>query len=251
MSFNKLRLYAGTILVIILYFLSINESHGQYKEDPFFDKEIFKHWSINFNSGRTSFFGDVTAYDDELSEKLSKESSMGYGFNIARQISPVVGLGVEFLMGKLVGSTSVSNFETNIIDYNFHITIDAANLFMPGNNANFLPYGKFGLGQFKFDSKLCFDDPEKDDIIVDTGIPEFLYMFGGGINYRLSNSFNINAEISLRMINNDKLDGKSSSSDEDYYSYLSFGITYKINNVTGTIRDYKKMGRRFPLIRRR
>lgn len=245
------KTFSIVFLTIMLFTISTSSSYGQYKEDPIFDRLIFKHWSINVNSGRTSFFGDVSAYDDELTEKLSKESSMGYGFILARQISPVVGLGGQFLIGKLVGSTSKSNFEANIFEYNVHLTIDAANLFMPGNEANFRPYGKFGFGQFKFDSKLVFDDPEKKDFIVDTGVPEFLYTFGGGINYNLSNSFYLNAEMSIKMVNNDKLDGKSSSNDEDYFSYLSFGITYKINNVTRTIHDSKKMGRRFPMIRRR
>lgn len=238
-------------LSIVLFTLCSYSSFGQYQKNPFFEKLIFKHWSVNVNTGRTSFFGDVSAYDEELTEKLSKESSMGYGFIIARQISPVVGLGGQLLIGKLIGSTSTSSFEANIFEYNIHLTIDAANLFIPANEANFRPYAKLGMGQFKFDSKLQFDDPEKDDLNVDTGIPEFLFTFGGGLNYNISNSFDLNVEMSIKMVNNDRLDGKSSSNDEDYYSYLSFGITYRINNSTRTIRDTKKMGKRFPMVKRR
>jgi hypothetical protein len=251
-GFSKnVKIYSIISLIFFIYIISSFSSYGQYQKDPLFDKLIFKHWSININTGRTSFFGDVSAYDEELTEKLSKESSMGYGFIITRQISPVVSFGGQLLIGKLIGSTSASSFEANIFEYNIHLTLDAANLFIPNNDAHFRPYAKFGMGQFKFDSRLQFNDPEKEDLIVDTGIPEFLFTFGGGLNYMLSNSFDLNAEMSIKMVNNDKLDGKSSSNDEDYYSYLSFGITYKINNVTRTIRDTKKMGKRFPMVKRR
>ncbi len=57
--------------------------------------------------------------------------------------------------------------------------------------------------------------------------------------------------MAARLVNSDRLDGTTNKKDKDYYSYLSVGITYKINNTPRDTRYYKRMGMRSPLIRRR
>ena len=124
------------------------------------------------------------------------------------------------------------------------------NLFIPDNNARFNPYAKFGAGQFTYDTKLVFDDPNKADIYASSESPESMALFGGGIYYVVSNSFNFYLEMTGRRMSNDKIDGSTNKNDDDYYSYLCAGITYKINNIPRDPRYFKRMGMKSPLLRR-
>jgi hypothetical protein len=224
---------------------------GQYHKPPPKIAVLLKNWSITANGGKTSFFGEVSLYDDELTEKLSKEGAWGFGVGLSNQVSPVFSLGGELIFCTLKGASTRSRFESNITEYSFNTTINLVNMLMPDNDANFFVYGKLGLGQFSFKSNLIFDDPSKEDKYTESKAPEFAFLLGGGVYYVVSHSFNINAEMVARLANNDKLDGTINKNDKDYYSYLSVGLSYKINNKPRDTRYFKRLGMKSPLIRRR
>ncbi|MEZ5195962.1 MAG: outer membrane beta-barrel protein [Bacteroidales bacterium] len=238
-------------ILLTLILLIQGNAFGQYQKPPPKISVLLKNWSINVNGGKTSFFGELSLYDDEITEKLSKEGAWGYGFDLSYQITPIFSLGGQLLFCELRGSSSRSQFVAEVSEYVFNTTINIVNLLMPDNNAHFFLYGKLGAGQFKFNSTLTFDDPEKDDKYFEAKSPEFLFLLGGGAYYKISNSFNVNLEMAARFANNDKLDGTSNKEDKDYYSYLSLGLTYKINNRPRDTRYYKRLGMKSPLIRRR
>lgn len=244
-----LILWNAILLTLIL--LIQGNAFGQYQKPPPKISVLVKNWSINVNAGKTSFFGELSLYDDELSEKLSKEGAWGYGFELSYQLTPVFSLGGQLLFCELRGSNQRSQFVSEVTEYSFNTTINIVNLLMPDNNARFFLYGKLGMGQFRFNSRLIFDDPEKEDKFYETEAPEFLFLLGGGAYYKISNSFNVNLEMAARFANNDMLDGTSNKKDKDYYSFLSLGITYKINNKPRDTRYYKRLGMKSPLIRRR
>jgi len=225
---------------------------GQYQKPPPKITVLLKNWSVNVNAGQTSFFGEVSLYDDELSEKLSNEGSWAYGFILSRQMTPVFGLSGQMIWGTLKGANTRSRFKAEIMEYSLNTTINLVNLLIPDNDARFFLYGKLGAGQFRFKSTLVFDDPEKPEIYVESDKPEFLYLIGGGAFYKFNHSFEVNIEATARLVNNDKLDGSNNGKgDNDYYSYISLGITYKINNRPRDTRYYKKLGMKSPLIRRK
>ncbi|MCD4791391.1 MAG: porin family protein [Bacteroidales bacterium] len=241
----------NTIFLLILIICLQVSAFGQYNRPHPIMENLLKNWSVSLNLGQTSFFGDVSLYDNEISEKITKEGSFGYGFMLSRQMTPVIGLSGQLLFGQLRGENSKTHFEANIIEYTINATLNIVNLLLPENDANFFLYGKLGMGQYKFNSRLVYNDPLTEDKIVDTNVPEFLILFGGGAYYKISYSFDVNAEIAGRIASNDKIDGTVNKKDKDYYSYMSIGITYKINNVRKTKRKLKRMGAKFPFIKRR
>ncbi len=250
-SKNIIFLVLWNLVLIALILIISNKSYGQYRKPPNFWSKLAKNWSVNVNGGRTSFFGDVSLYDEEFSEKMSKEGSWAYGAGVYRQLTPIFALGGDILIGQLAGSNSRSKFTSNIKEATVNLTVNMVNLFIPDNNARFIPYAKFGMGQFTYDTKLIFDDPNKADIISASESPEFLYLFGGGAYYIISHSFDVNLEMMGRRMNNDKIDGTTNKKDDDYYSYFSIGFTYNINNVPRDTRYFKRMGMKSVLIRRR
>jgi hypothetical protein len=248
---NLFLILLWNTLLLLLILLIQGNAFGQYQKPPSRLSKFLKNWSINVNAGQTSFFGEVSLYDDELTEKLSHEGSWSYGFVLSRQLTPVFGLSGQLIMGHLRGANTRSHFEAEIKEYTLNTTLNFVNLLMPDNDAKFFLYGKIGAGQFEFKSKLVFDDPEKKDKYVESESPEFLYLIGGGAYYKLNHSFEVNAEGTARLVNNDKLDGTTNKNDDDYYSFISVGVTYKINNKPRDTRYYKKLGMKSPLIRRR
>ncbi len=241
----------NAVLIMALILIQGNV-FGQYQKAPT-RLSIFlsKNWSVNLNGGKTSFFGEVSLYDDDLTEKLSKEGGWAYGIIISKKISPLFTFNGQVLKGQLKGSNTRSNFCADITEYSFSTSFNIVNLLLPDNDAHLFFYGKIGMGQFEFTSTLSFNDAEKQDIIVKSKTPEFFYLLGGGTFYRISSSFDANVEMAARLADNDKLDGTSNKKDKDYYAYLSIGLTYKINNRPRDTRYYRKMGMKSPLIRRR
>ena len=249
---NIYLLIAWNAILILLILMIQANAFGQYQKPPPKITVLLKNWSVNVNAGQTSFFGEVSLYDDELSEKLSNEGSWAYGFILSRQMTPVFGLSGQMIWGTLKGANTRSRFEADIMEYSLNTTINLVNLLIPDNDARFFLYGKLGAGQFQFNSTLVFDDPEKPEIYVESDKPEFLYLIGGGAFYKFNHSFEVNIEATARLVNNDKLDGSNNGKgDNDYYSYISLGITYKINNRPRDTRYYKKLGMKSPLIRRK
>ncbi len=249
---NVYLLIAWNALLLLLILLIRSNAVGQYQKPPPKISVLLKNWSINVNGGQTSFFGELSLYDDELSEKLSKEGAWAYGFILSRQMTPVFGLSGQLLWGSLKGANTRSQFRAEIMEYTLNTTINFVNLLIPENDARFFLYGKLGFGQFQFNSKLVFDDPEEPDKYVESESPEFLYLLGGGAFYKFNHAFEVNIEATARLVNNDKLDGTNNNKgDNDYYSYISLGVTYKINNKPRDTRYYKKLGMKSPLIRRK
>jgi hypothetical protein len=240
------------ILIFLIVFVQQNVM-GQYHKPPTAIKEIItKGWALDANFGRTAFFGDVSLYDEQFNEKMAKEGAWAYGFIASKKVTRVFTIEGQIMLGQLKGSNSRSQFSANITEYTFNLTANLVNLFIPDNQARFNPYLKLGLGQFSFSTKLVFNDADIADVHTESESPESLFLFGGGAFYTMSNSFDFKFEFTGRRMDNDQIDGSSNNSkDNDYYSYISLGITYKINNNPRDTRYYKRMGMKSRLIRRR
>lgn len=248
---NIIFLLLWNILLITLVLLIQGKSFGQYYNPPTTWSSLLKNWSVNLNGGRTSFFGDVSVYDHEFEEKMRKDGSWGWGVEIGRKFTPVISLSVQFMMGQLAGSNSKSHFASDIQEVSFNGSLDLLNMLIPGNDAGLHPYVKAGFGQFNFNTRLIYNDPDTPDLTAESKSPELIGLIGGGAYYYISNSFDINMELLGRRMSNDRIDGTNNSKHNDYYSYFSIGITFKINNVPRDTRYYKRMGMKSPLIRRR
>ena len=248
---NIVYLVFWNLLILGLIILIQSNAFGQYRNPNSFLTRLSEGWAVNANVGRTAFFGDVSLYDDQFDEKMSKEGSWAVGFGITRQISYVFSLEGQAVFGQLSGSNSKSEFISNINEYSVNLTTDLVNLLIPENRAGLHPYLKLGMGQFNFNTSLRYYDPNKADLKTQSSTPEFVWLFGGGAFYIISNSFDVNLELMGRRLNNDRLDGTPNKEDSDYYSYLSAGVVYKINNVPHDVRYFRRMGMKSPLIRRR
>ena len=192
---------------------------------------IWSLWTLNVNAGLTSYYGDISMYDYTVSDKLMYESGSAMGLILTKQFNNSFGISAQLLTGKLKGKRGNFSFKSDLFEYNLHIRINLINVFFSNKLTKFGIIGYAGIGQFLFKTtSYRNDDGYIETETQDTGVPEFMFFYGAGICYNVTNKFGITADISLRHCQNDKLDNFLKNHDYDYYTYTNIGIIYKINS---------------------
>lgn len=222
---------------------------------------FWDNWAINGNVGLTSFYGDLSIYDGDIVSKLVEESGPSLGFIITKYFNDKVGISGQLLRGNLKGENNGNkSFESSFTEYNFHVRVELVNSLFPNNLTDFGWNLYAGLGQFVFQTtKWEQVDGEQQESVKDTGTPEFLYFIGTGLQYKFGEKVGVSLDASVRQASNDYLDYEVKNGNNDYYSHLSFGVTYFIasfkknsysNNSRGRYTRGKVHGR-VPMRRRR
>lgn len=228
------------IIIIFPFILEAQYYNAYNKKYGFRDG-----WSVNFNIGVTSFFGDLSVFDFDIVKKLSEESNFGGGIIFAKEISPVISFNTQFLYGGLKGTKESSNiyFKANIIEGSLNVQINIIQIILPRNKDRKINvFGNFGIGLVSIKSKLF--DLKTDSLIHSFGFGrktiESILPFGFKINYRINELFDLDFNFSNRRVDTDKLDSQPGNNNKDFYSYMSIGITYKFQNYNKSRFTYKK-----------
>ena len=228
-EFNYIKLMA---LVLGIFITQITFSQRWGGESNF---KTNNTWSIGINGGLTSYYGDLSIHDANFEEKLAKESGTAIGVTLNRHFNKIISVSGQLLLGKLKSNNNNISFYSNLLEYNLHLRIDFVNLFTPYDFNKFGITGYVGIGNFLF-STTSYE--LQDDILKttvhSTRVPEFVYFFGGGVFYKATDKIGFSADLAIKQCQNDKLDNYVSGGNYDYYSYLSFGITYYFNNFYKT-----------------
>ena len=227
MNFKRKFLKIAILLLGVLWMQSVySQKWDGERTSPLWDL-----WSINLNAGVTSYFGDLSSYDPQFDQKLQFESGPAMGLIITKHLSRTFAISGQFLYGSMQAKHSNIAFATDFLEYNLHGRINFVNLFDPHRSHRLSFTGYVGVGQFFFSTqKTVNEDLKAAETTHQTGVPEFLYFFGTGFNYELSQKIGISLDLSLRQCQNDRLDDYIANEDFDYYSYLSIGVTYNISS---------------------
>jgi hypothetical protein len=191
---------------------------------------FWNNWSINLNAGMTSYYGDLSIYDHDIPGKLKYESLPGGGIIAGKSFNHGLGLSGQLLYGRLRGQKANLQMQSELVEYNIHLRLNVVELFTGRKNLNFGLTGFAGLGNFMFHTLLTelYEGGSKESIYR-SRVPELVKFIGGGLSYSINSRIEITSELSVRMFQNDKIDGVVAGHKYDYYSYLAFGITHRIN----------------------
>jgi len=247
----KMNALQKLLILFLGLFILTPQAFGQYWGSRRTQQYgIWDQWYLNVNAGQTSFFGDISLFDDDIPEKLSKESDWGFGIVVGKGLNPYLYAGIQILSGRLKGQSPISRFEANILEYTLVGNIDFVNLLLPNNNSRLKFIGIVGVGQFMFNSRRELLDKSLIEE-EDTGIPEFVYMFGLGGFITINERLKFTTEIALRQAQNDKLDIAIKNKDMDYYTYFCAGLTYTFKGPSRSSRGHKNLKGRYPMRRRK
>lgn len=227
----KIELYIKTLAIsAVIFFLGIDGFSQKWGGDK--RMKIRDNWSVNFNVGQTSYFGDLSLYDKDPIGKFSKESGLGFGMQITKHLSSSFGLSGQLLFGNIKGNKQELSFKTKLMEYSLQGRVNLVNLLSYTKDHKFNLIAFAGFGQFLFDARLWEYDGDGgggyDEI---ANVPEFVIYAGGGICYKISENIGATGNMAVRQSQNDKLENYQKSHDYDYYTYISVGITYFVKTL--------------------
>jgi len=233
------KAFIGALLLVfplLMLAQNANRSEGS-------DKLTYQ-WYINLNGGMTQSFCDIQSGNFHLDQMQSGAIAPAFGARIGKHISPVFGVYGQFMTGKLKGFDDDKDleFETDLkYDMMLGATMSLSNLiggYKPRlinlyltagiGLVNFTPEARVkSTGQPLWDyyngiggADLADAKTEKENT-SETSIP-----VGGGIDFRLSDRWDLNLETTLRLFDSDKLDGYIAGDHGDAYYYTSLGVGY-------------------------
>ena len=194
------------------------------------DKLIYQ-WYININGGITQNYSDIQAGTSHFGQLQKESISPAFGLKIGKYISPVFGIHGSFLYGSLQGYNEDRqlSFETGpLLEGYLGGTVNFINLFwgykprlvdvyalLGIGLVNYTPEAFYHPAPFDFDNKVSYYDhlvttngQDFADGRAETGNTTSTIMpVGFGVDFRLSDRWDINFETALRLSDDDKLDG--------------------------------------------
>jgi len=203
------------------------------------EKVLLKNWSVNLHVGFTSYFGDLSQFDLSAINKLRFESKPSYGFKLTKYFRNIFGISGQLIYGGFKSDYKPEHkFKTRLLEYSLQACLDIMKLIFPKYNLNYGLEAYVGTGQFMFQtSRFIINDDLQTCQPVSTGVPEFVYFFGGELYYKIAKRLRITADLSIRQAQNDNIDKYLKNGDFDYYSLLSFGISYSLGKLVSSCRD--------------
>lgn len=220
-------------IALVILLLSL-QSYSQLTKEK---KSFWSGWSVNVNAGACIAYTDIDNYRFYRVFRNNSEWRVGYGIILQKRVHPLFQLRGQIMNSKLSGTKRRYNywFEADMLETSLSATIDLLGLF-GGSKVRLVDfYGMAGIGftQWKTELKTLDTNEPIDGNGHGTGsglwgrTMEAVFPFGLGLDFDVSYHWNINVEVSLRMVNSDALDGKIADFKYDFYSYDFVGITYK------------------------
>jgi hypothetical protein len=236
---------SSTYLIIGVLFISVQESYSQNPDEwsgPK-NKALLSNWSINLNIGFTSYYGDLSQYDMNFTNKLLFESKPAYGFKLTKQIKSV-GVSGQVIYGGFKSDYKPEyTFETRIVEYSAQAGLNVASLVYPRKTLKYGMEFYVGLGQFIFNTSVDgLQDGQQIPDAYSTGVPEFVYFFGTELSVKLNDQISFTTNLSIRQAQNDNIDKYVAHDDFDYYSLLNIGITYSFGRLYKPVKDEPRQG---------
>lgn len=215
------------LLLLLSLFLPVLVFTQVYSKSK--SNNVLKNWAFEGQAGIFSYFGDLSIYDGDIVNKLIEESGPAGGLALTKYFGNYFGVSGEMIFGQIKATKNSTKFESNILEFNAQVQFDLIKLIFYQRTSNFALLLSGGIGNIFFNSTLNTGSESED---YSTEVPEFIYFFGGRLEYHLSKTLKLGAGISIKQLQNDKLDVTVKNSNYDYYSYVNIAVAYKLNRKT-------------------
>lgn len=230
----------GVFLLVFQNFFAANSDEWKSGSGNIF----LQNWTVNLSFGCTSYFGDLSQYDQYALQKLMLESKPAAGLKVTKYFHPVFGLSGQLIYGGFKSDYRPQHaFETRLLEYSLLASLDVWKLIFSKRSFHYGLEAYLGAGQFMFQSTAYMNvDGVQEAAPFKNGTPEFVYFFGGSLYYNLNHQFRITTDLAIRQAQNDNVDKYISGDDFDYYSWFSIGVTYLINTRV-SVKRYRARNR--------
>lgn len=202
-------------------------------------------WMISVHGGSNLFYGDVTVYPLWPAKEYNNERKWAMGVSLDKEFNTYVQARGNLIYGTLSGTKreysngSPANiyFDATLFEYSaaLKLTLNAENPF------SVYCYGGLGFVHFRSQRK----DLRTNAVLMSYGYDqnnnktsptiEAMAPLGIGFDYRFTDNLSVNLDISLRIVNTDKLDATISNPNpffQDMYGYTAIGLSYRFGRRT-------------------
>lgn len=227
-------------LIVGVLLFSAQQTYSSNPDEWSGPKEriLLSNWSVNLNIGVTSYFGDLSQYDLQATNKILFESKLAYGLKLSKRIRIFSFSGQVMYGGFKSDYKTEHSFEMNFLEYSAQAGLEMVPLIFKQKSRKYGLEVYVGIGQFIFNTSVnSYNDGQQTSGNFSNGIPEFVYFFGTELNIRVSEKLSITSNLSIRQVQNDNIDKYLAHGDFDYYSLLNFGITYSFSNLFKPAKD--------------
>ncbi len=242
---KTMKSISASLLLLFLFVVFSSVSHAEENNNN----------DNNDHSGYNSFSfglhgGGLTGFTDVKENNFfpdSDEITYGGGVFFNYHWSPVLTLQTNFLYGELKGIDTDKNwdFETEIFEATLNARLSLNALLRPHGTANQKVnfYATLGAGAIAYRSQLYEDGNlinfygyEADGVTSDDPEIELTIPFGLGINFKISERFDIGLESGFRFTSSNRLDGRPIiASERDKFNYTRIGLTFRLGRNTNSM----------------
>lgn len=232
------------VLALIIFVPGILSGQNTNLDD---NDKCYYQWYLNANVGFSQSYCDLQNGSWHLNMLNKDEMDWGYGIRLGKHISPVFTIYGSLINSPLKGMMDEKKYQNNVYknmkfesvltDYILGTTVNFSNLIF-GYNAKrrVTVYGTTGIGFVDFRSKALSPDTivsvfgykkltatttEEIERTTETMVPT-----GVGVDFKLSNRWDVNLETTIRWFDSDKLDGLIAGNQNDAYYFTSLGLSY-------------------------
>ncbi|MFO7868455.1 MAG: hypothetical protein R6U95_04050 [Bacteroidales bacterium] len=196
-------------------------------------------WAISLHGGSNLFYGDLRIYDFWPAKEYNNERKWAAGISLDKEINHYFHVRGNVLYGTLSGTKREYSsgvpanlyFDASLFEYSA-----VAKLVLGAHNPlSFYTYAGLGFVHFRSEQKdlrnnqvytaYGYDGDTKTSPTIETVAP-----VGVGVDYKFTENFSAHLDVSLRIVNTDKLDATISGDDglfQDMYGYSAVGVSYR------------------------
>jgi len=236
---NKIMWPKLTVLLALILLIVGKVSANDLDEYP--DENEYNRFSVGLSGGVIS---PLTNIRENPFFPDQDEITFGGRLSLNYHLSPIYTLQTNLLYGEMQGIDTEENleFETDLIEATLNARVSINKLLNPqgrlNESVNF--YGFVGAGLLAYRSRLYEDNEiisyygyEEGGHTSDDLKPEMIVPYGLGLNFKVSERFDIGIETGFRWSSSQRLDAWPLGGDQkDQYNFTSIGITIRLGSNT-------------------
>ncbi len=198
-------------------------------------------WMVGVQGGMVSFFGDLSFHDKNPVKKLTKESDVGYSFMVGKQLGSFISVKAGYLNGHMRGSNPELKyaFTSKFSELNLTTELNLTKLIARSSDSRLNALALLGIGALTGKAtKTSMNEGVSDPSIMSIETSDFtsepVLITGFGLDYNMNRNWKSELRLGMRTTRNDRLDAHQGTvtNTNDYYTYLSIGMTYIITPAT-------------------
>ncbi|WP_448697669.1 OmpA family protein [Mucilaginibacter sp. AW1-3] len=199
---------------------------------PFSPGSAFKTWSFGIHAGMITPYTFIGGKQDFK----GRETQLGYGAYIKKQILPSFGLEAEYFGGQIAGNgapttASPQPYASYSTQLNWTAALAAnitlANINWRHNQGAIQPYLTLGGGFMSFTPKVYSGTGSRLPLATTvTDFQEFFIPVGVGLKFNIAKSVNLDLGYQMNFVNSDFVDGYAFAYNNDKFAYAHAGLEF-------------------------